>query len=155
MRLRKLCRALVVPVAVLFLTAVGPLPAAQAAMIQTDQVETGEVLDAVPEGPQAGADLDAADRDAADRDEVMSFLARDDVRQQMRDLGVDPAEAEARVAAMSDAEVQELAGKLENAKAGEGPLGAIVGAAVFVFVVLLITDILCFTDVFPFTRCAR
>jgi len=145
MRLRKLCRALVLPVALLFLTAVGPLPAAQAAMIQTDQVETGNVLDNVRESPDA----------AADRDRVMLFLARDDVRQQMRDLGVDPEEAEARVAAMSDAEVQELAGKLENAKAGEGPLGAIVGAAVFVFVVLLITDILCFTDVFPFTKCAR
>ena len=86
---------------------------------------------------------------------MLSFLAREDVREQMQDLGVDPAEAEARVAAMSDAEVQELAGKLDNAKAGEGPLGAIVGAAVFVFVVLLITDILCFTDVFPFTKCAR
>lgn len=150
MRFRKLCRALVLPVAVLFLTAVGPLPAAQAAMIQTDQVESGQVesgqvLETVPESPQA----------ASDRDKVMSFLARDDVRQQMQDLGVEPAEAEARVAAMSDAEVQELAGKLENAEAGEGPLGAIIGAAVFVFVVLLITDILCFTDVFPFTKCAR
>lgn len=145
MRFRKLCRALVLPVAVLFLAAVGPLPAAQAAMIQTDQVESGQVLDSVPESPNA----------AADRDKVMSFLARDDVRQQMQDLGVDPEEAEARVATMSDAEVQELAGKLENAKAGEGPLGAIVGAAVFVFIVLLITDILCFTDVFPFTKCAR
>lgn len=145
MRFRKLCRALVLPVAVLFLAAVGPLPAAQAAMIQTDQVESGQILDTVPESPDA----------AADRDKVMSFLARDDVRQQMQDLGVDPEEAEARVAAMSDAEVQELAGKLENAKAGEGPLGAIIGAAVFVFIVLLITDILCFTDVFPFTKCAR
>jgi hypothetical protein len=145
MRFRKLCRALVLPVAVLFLAAVGPLPAAQAAMIQTDQVESGQILDTVPESPNAGAD----------RDKVMSFLARDDVRQQMQDLGVDPEEAEARVAAMSDAEVQKLAGKLENAKAGEGPLGAIVGAAVFVFIVLLITDILCFTDVFPFTKCAR
>lgn len=146
MRFRKLCRALVLPVAMLFLTAVGPLPTAQAAMIQTDQVETGQLETGnVPES--AGA--------AADREQVMSFLARDDVRQQMQDLGVDPEEAEARVAAMSDAEVQELAGKLDNAKAGEGPLGAIVGAAVFVFVVLLITDILCFTDVFPFTKCAR
>ena len=145
MRFRKLYRALVLPVAVLFLTAVGPLPAAQAAMIQTDQVETGKALDGVPESTAA----------AQDREEVLSFLAREDVREQMQDLGVDPAEAEARVAAMSDAEVQGLAGKLDNAKAGEGPLGAIVGAAVFVFVVLLITDILCFTDVFPFTKCAR
>jgi hypothetical protein len=145
MRFRKLCRALVLPLAVLFLTAVGPLPALQAAMIQTDQVESGKILDNVPQSPEA----------AADRETVMTFMAREDVRQQMRDLGVDPAEAEARVAAMSEAEVQELAGKLESAQAGEGPLGAIIGAAVFVFIVLLITDILCFTDVFPFTKCAR
>lgn len=145
MRFRKLCRALALPVAVLFLTAVGPVPALQAAMIPTDQVQTDGSLEHLPQGPEA----------TADRDKVMAFLARDDVRAQLRELGVAPPEAEARVAAMSDAEVQELAGKLDDAQAGEGPLGAIVGAAVFVFVVLLITDILCFTDVFPFTRCAR
>jgi len=142
---RKLCRALVLPVAVLFLVAVGPLPAVQAAMIPTDRVESGSTLQPVPQ---------SADADA-DRATVMSFLERGDVRAQMRDLGVDPQEAEARVAAMSDAEVRDLAGKLDTAQAGEGPLGAVVGAAVFVFVVLLITDILCLTDVFPFTRCAR
>jgi len=145
MRFPKLCRTLVLPVVVLFLTAVGPLPAVQAAMIQTDQVQTGEVLESVPQH------ADAAD----DRRAVEAFLAREDVRAEMRALGVDPQEAEARVAAMSDAEVQQLAGKLQDAQAGEGPLGALIGAAVFVFVVLLITDILCFTDVFPFTKCAR
>jgi hypothetical protein len=145
MRFSKLCRALVLPVAVLFLTAVGPLPAVQAAMIPTDQVESGSPLDQLPDSPDA----------EADRDKLMSFLAREEVRQQMRELGVDPQEAEARVAAMSDAEVQDLAGKLDQAQAGEGPLGAIIGAAVFVFVVLLITDLLCLTDVFSFTRCAR
>jgi hypothetical protein len=145
MRFPKLCRTLVLPVVVLFLTAVGPLPAVQAAMIQTDQVQTGEVSESVPQH------ADAAD----DRRAVEAFLAREDVRAEMRALGVDPQEAEARVAAMSDAEVQQLAGKLQDAQAGEGPLGALIGAAVFVFVVLLITDILCFTDVFPFTKCAR
>jgi hypothetical protein len=145
MPFRKLCRALVLPVAVLFLTTVGPLPAVQAAMISTEEVPAAGPLDAAQERGEA----------EAEREKVMSFLERQDVRQRMQALGVDPAEAEARVAAMSDAEVAELAGKLDQAKAGEGPLGAVVGAVVFVFIVLLITDILCLTDVFPFTRCVR
>jgi hypothetical protein len=135
-RFRSFCRALVLPVALVFLAAVGPLPAAQAAMVSTDAVIA-----------ERGA--------AAEREAVESFLARDDVRQQMRDLGVDPAEADARVAAMSDAEVRQLAGKLEEAKAGQSAVGAIIGAGVFIFVVLLITDLLCLTSVFDFTRCAR
>jgi hypothetical protein len=135
-RFRRFCHALVLPVVILFAAAVGPLPAAQAAMVSTDEV----IADSAA---------------ASDRAAVESFLAREDVRQEMRDLGVDPAEADARVAAMSDAEVSQLAGKLEEAKAGQNAIGAIVGAAVFVFVVLLVTDLLCLTSVFDFTRCAR
>jgi len=136
MRFRKFCRSLVVPVAALFLLAVGPLPTAQGAMVSTDEVI-------------------AAEQAQADREKVRSFIQREDVRQQMRELGVDPGEAEARVGTLSDAEVQRIAGEIEDAKAGQSAIGSLVGAAVFVFVVLLITDLLCLTTVFNFTRCAN
>ena len=136
MTFREFCRALVLPVALIFLLSAGPLPAAQAAMVTTDQVV---------------ADARAAD----DRAAVKAFMQREDVREQMRALGVDPGEADARVAALSDAEVARIAGELEQAEAGQGALGAVIGAAVVIFIVLLITDILCFTSVFNFTRCAR
>ena len=53
--------------------------------------------------------------------------------------------------------VQHVAGmsqSLDEMAVGQNAVAAIVGAVVFVFVVLLITDILCFTDVFPFVHCA-
>lgn len=115
-----------------------PIVPAQAAIVGTDQVIESEV---------------ARDTDAA-RDKVSTFLARDDVHAELQRLGVSPAEAEKRVAALSDAEIDKIAGRIDALPAGEGPgvIGPIVGAVVFVFVVLLITDLIGLTDVFGFTR---
>jgi hypothetical protein len=84
----------------------------------------------------------------ADRTRVSDFLARDDVRQALAQQGVSADEAIERVRAMSDAEVAALADRVDTAPAGAG----IVGVLFTVFVILLITDILGFTKVFPFTR---
>ncbi|MDP4796263.1 MAG: PA2779 family protein, partial [Rhodospirillales bacterium] len=54
--------------------------------------------------------------------------------------------------ALSDAEVSKLAGQIKSSPAGQGALGAIIGALVLIFIVLLITDLLGFTSVFGFTR---
>jgi len=89
---------------------------------------------------------------AADRAQVKAFLARQDVRAQLQDLGIDPGEAKARVAGLTDAEVQRIAAKLDQRPAGGDALGTVVGAAVFIFIVLLITDIAGVTDVFPFVK---
>jgi hypothetical protein len=83
---------------------------------------------------------------------VQGFMDRDDVRQQFENLGVDPGEAEQRVAALSDAEIQQLAQKIDSAPAGEGAIGALIGAGLIIFLVLLITDMLGFTHVFGFTN---
>lgn len=86
------------------------------------------------------------------RTDILAFMQRDDVRSQMESLGVSPHEAEQRVAAMTDAEVAKVAGQLQTLPAGEGVAGAIVGGAVLIFLVLLVTDILGFTKVYNFTR---
>ena len=88
---------------------------------------------------------------AADRQRVEAFLERSDVAARLQALGVRPEDARARVAALSDEEVSELAGHMQTLPAG-GFLGEIVGAAVLVFLVLLLTDILGFTHIFPFTK---
>ncbi|MCR4378175.1 MAG: PA2779 family protein [Rhodospirillales bacterium] len=89
---------------------------------------------------------------AADsRSTVEAFMNREDVRAQFKSLGVNPDEATQRVAALSDAEVADLAGRIQSSPAGQG-LGTIVGAAVLIFIVLLITDLLGFTHVFGFTN---
>lgn len=97
----------------------------------------------------------AASAAEADRARVAAFMARDDVQSQMRALGVSPDEAHARVAALSDAEVSRIAGRIDTMPAGGDALGVIVGAAVLVFIVLLITDIAGLTKVFPWTRSVR
>lgn len=86
-----------------------------------------------------------------DRAALFDALNRGDVQAEMVGLGIDPAEAEARLAALSDAEVSSILRQMENDNAGAD----IVGTLFTVFVILLVTDILCLTRVFPFTRCAR
>ncbi len=70
----------------------------------------------------------------------------------MIELGVDPAVAVARVAGLSDAEIHDVAGRIDQLPAGQDFVGAILGTALVLFLVLLITDILGLTDVFPFVR---
>jgi len=85
------------------------------------------------------------------RAQVNAFFQREDVRQALLQQGVDGQAAAARVAAMSDAEVGELAGRVAQAPAG----GEVLGLLFTVFIVLLVTDILGLTKVFPFTRSVR
>ena len=79
---------------------------------------------------------------------IHEALSRDEVKQQLSQLGVAPALVQARVDALSDDEAQQLAQQLDQMPAGSG----VVGALLFIFVVLLITDLLGFTSVFPFTK---
>jgi len=79
-------------------------------------------------------------------------LAREEVQEVLTSHGIDRKEAEARVDALSDAEVLRIAEMVEQLPAGGGALGTIVFAGLFVFVVLLVTDILGYTDVFPFVK---
>jgi hypothetical protein len=111
----------------------------------------------LPTGPAGAALITteqaiAAGSVADTRVRLQGLLQRPEVRAELVALGVEPAEAEARIARLTDAEVAAIAGRLDDLPAGEGAVGAIIGAAVFVFVVLLITDLLGLTDFFPFVR---
>jgi hypothetical protein len=107
------------------------IPMAQAAMVGTDQIIQQQSHD-------------------QEREKIIAFLDRTEVQQQLQGNGVAPEDAKARVANLSDEEVQMLSGKIDQLPVGGDAVGAIVGAAVFIFVVLLITDILGLTDVFDF-----
>jgi hypothetical protein len=85
------------------------------------------------------------------RERVSSFLQRTDVQQALQSHGVAGDAAVLRVQAMSDAEVAQLADRIDQAPAG----GDILGVLFTVFIVLLVTDILGLTKVFPFTRSVR
>jgi hypothetical protein len=113
-----------------------PLGVAQAALITTDRVIGAQ--------PASGAEFE--------RRKVEAFLQRQDVRDQMIAFGVDPEEAQTRVASLSDGEIRQISGQIDRLPAGQGVLVALIGAAVFVFIVLLITDLLGLTHIFPFVR---
>ena len=111
---------------------VGFTQTVQAAMIGTEQVH-------------------AANNASQDRARVAAALDRPDVIQQLEKMGVSRADAQARVAALTDEEAATLAGKVDSLPAG----GDVLGVLVFIFVLLLVTDILGLTKVYPFTRSHR
>jgi hypothetical protein len=104
-----------------------PLPS-QAAMIATDSALAGR-----------------------QRAQVERLLERADVQARLRAHGVSAADVKVRVAALSDDEAAALAAKIDSLPAG----GDLIGAVVLVFLILLLTDILGFTKIFPFTRPVR
>ena len=86
------------------------------------------------------------------RENLHKFLERNDVQELMTAQGISPVEAKARVDCLSDAEVLKIAHRMDQLPAGGDGIGAIVGAAVIIFIVLLLTDIMGYTDVFPFVK---
>ncbi len=124
-------RRLLAATLVVSITGMGlPLPA-QAGMLSTQSALSGT----------SGA-----------RERLATLLERRDVRAQLEAYGVNPADLSARVAALSDDEAARLASRLGALPAGGDGVEAIVGALLLVFIILLITDILGFTKVFPFTK---
>lgn len=104
----------------------------QAAIIGTEQIHAASVAE-------------------QQRARIAAALNRPEVMSQLEKMGVDRADAQARVAALTDAEAAQLAGQIDSLPAG----GDVIGALLFVFVLLLVTDILGLTKVFPFTRSRR
>jgi len=122
-----LCGILVAAAATL-----GPIQVARAELIATD---------AVLPSPATAA-----------RAELQAVLERTDVRAELQQLGIEPSEASARVASLSDAEVIEVQGRLSELPAGEGFVEAVAGVLIVTVAVLVFTDLLGYTDVFPFIR---
>jgi hypothetical protein len=114
--------------AALFVTSL-PIGAARAGMVTTDQL--------VEQRAAAG-----------DRERLAAILLRDDVRQQMEALGVNRDEAIARLASLSDQEIQQIAGRIDEMPAGQSVLVGVLIVAGAVLLGLLITDLLGITDVY-------
>lgn len=106
-----------------------PLQSAFAGMVDTDQAVSHELA-------------------VQDRAKISSFIDREDVLAQLQQQGVTAVQAKARVNALTDEEAHKISGKLDQLPAG----GDIIGVLFTVFIILLVTDILGYTKVFPFTR---
>ena len=80
--------------------------------------------------------------------DLHTALASKELKAQLQSMGVDVEQLNDRIASLTPSEIQQLNTELE-----QQPAGGIVGALVTIFVVLVVTDMLCATDVFPFVKC--
>ena len=91
-------------------------------------------------------------QDYDSRDRLHMFFNRSEVQKHLVAWGVNPEEAKARVDSLTDQEIEEIRARIDQLPAGGDALGTIVGAALVIFLVLLLTDILGLTDIFPFVK---
>jgi hypothetical protein len=111
-----------------------PVQTVQAAMIKTETVLTLSTVNDV-------------------RENLNQFLKREDVKAIMTAQGINPLEAKARVDSLSDEEIMQIADKMDQLPAGGTSTIAVIAiASAIIFIVLLITDILGYTDIFPFVK---
>ena len=88
-------------------------------------------------------------------DTINTFLAKQEVQAKLAELGVSSENIQERIASLTDDEIAQINEKIDSMPAGGSAGGAILGVLVFIFIVLLITDILGFTKVFNFTKSVR
>tara|TARA_R110001592_G_scaffold238227_2_gene497763 strand:+ start:57945 stop:58346 length:402 start_codon:yes stop_codon:yes gene_type:complete len=81
--------------------------------------------------------------------DLQTALASDELKQQLENLGVDAVELNDRIASLTAEEIQQLNLDLENQPAGAGVLGILLT----IFIVFIITDMLCATHIFGFVNC--
>jgi hypothetical protein len=91
-------------------------------------------------------------REQKSREELNEVIGRENVENYLIAQGIDPVEVKSRIDSLTDAEAIALADQIKELPAGGGAVGIIVGAALIVFLVLLVTDILGYTDIFPFVK---
>jgi hypothetical protein len=131
-----------------------------ATLVATSLSHAGLVYAAAPAAQAAqaapaqliGAEQVAQAQHSGGRALLERTLDRADVAAALEARGVSVQAARERVAALTDAEAALVAERIDQAPAaGESVLGVIV----FIFVLLLITDILGLTKIYPFTRSVR
>jgi hypothetical protein len=130
--LRQKAKPVSVFMAILVLLLTVPYQSAFAAMIGTETV------------------IDMA-RGQEARDCLNQIVTRQDVKAVFISYGIDPLEAKARLDTLSDTEIVRLYDQIEQLPAGGSDLGTAFIVIGVVFIILFITDILGFTDVFSFT----
>jgi hypothetical protein len=111
----------------------GPYQSAMAAMIGTEAVADSE-------------------RAHNAREYLKTFLTREDVKSALVSQGIDPQEAQSRIDSLTEEEARLVADQLDQIPAGAGFFSTLLIVVFLVFVILLVTDITGYTDIFPFVK---
>ncbi len=85
---------------------------------------------------------------------IDNFLQKQEVQEKLSLLGVSSEDIQSRIASLTDEEISQINHEIDTLPAGAGA-GTILGVIVFIFIVLLITDILGYTKVYSFTKSAQ
>ena len=109
----------------------------QATQVNAAMISTGDVIQ--------------TEHEQYTKDELLTALESEELQQQLMAMGVDPEVLEQRVASLTPGEISTLNNRLEQQPAGEG----FVGLLALIFIVFIITDVACVTDVLSFVKCAR
>jgi len=121
---KNLAQKTIKPLLIVFLLVSIWAPAAKAAMVGTQAMSISQT-----QGLKA---------------ELQASLGRDEIRNELVSMGVDPLYADARIASLTDEELYQLQGRLKDLPAGSGAL-EVIGV---VFLVLLILELVGITNVF-------
>jgi outer membrane protein OmpA-like peptidoglycan-associated protein len=92
------------------------------------------------------------DRGQSPRDYLNNLFTREEIEAILISHGIDPQEARDRIDNLSDDEIAKLVHEIDQLPAGEGFFEAFIIVVFLVFVILLVTDISGYTDVFPFVN---
>ena len=82
------------------------------------------------------------------KSQLQVALASEELKTQLESKGVDIEQLNDRIASLTPSEILQLNMELEKQ-----PAGGLVGTLVTIFIVLVVTDMLCATDIFSFVRC--
>ncbi len=116
---------------VIMLTISGPFQSVFGAIISTEEL----LNEAHPQNARA---------------HLKELLARQDIQDALRSQGIEPEEAAARIDSLSNAEAVRAADHFQQLRAASGFLETFLILAFLTFLILLITDIAGYTDIFPF-----
>ena len=132
-RFRKILKPIGFLLAIFMFMLSGPFQSAMAAMIETESVVDSE-------------------RAHNAREYLKTFLAREDVKNTLVSQGIDPREAQNRIDSLTEEEARFVADQLDQMPAGGGFFTTLLIVVFLVFVILLVTDITGYTDIFPFVK---
>ena len=82
------------------------------------------------------------------KSQLQMALASEELKTQLESKGVNIEQLDDRISSLTPSEILQLNKELE-----QQPAGGIVGTLVTIFIVLVVTDMLCATDIFSFVRC--
>jgi outer membrane protein OmpA-like peptidoglycan-associated protein len=92
------------------------------------------------------------DRGQSPRDYLNNLLAREEIQAVLISQGIDPQEAQDRIDNLSDDEIGKFVHEMDQLPAGGGFFETFIVIVFLIFLILLVTDISGYTDVFPFVK---